>query len=203
MTTLSERHTSQSSEIARLRGRVRGLALSVVVLVVALLGVGAWTVYDSVAAGEDSMAAGERVFVSGTSGGDECTWSGMRGRNDDDPATHVWMGTLMCPSEMSDTRVSGIEEWELVEPFYYTEYLGEPHSGRFEASITLSTDEGAWRGEGFGSDLWRSGQSGLKTTFYAEYAGEGAYEGLIYREWGTQYPGSNGYWITGYIEPAE
>lgn len=196
MTTLSERQTGQSSEIARLRGRVRGLATSVVVLMVALLGVGAWSVYDS-------AAAGETVFVAGTSGGDECTWSGMRGLQDDEPATNVRMGTLMCPSEMSDPRVSGVEEWELVEPFYYTEYLLEAHSARFEASVTLTTDEGVWRGEGFGSDLWRSGQSGLKTTFYAEYIGEGAYEGLIYREWGTQYPGSNGYLITGYIEPAE
>lgn len=152
---------------------------------------------------DDVTTTEDTVFVRGTSGGSECSWSERDLREDDDPTIDVYTGTLVCPSEMSDPRVSGIEEWELTEPFYYTNYLGEPETGRFEASATLTTDDGVWRGDGFGSDMRGPGGSGLRTTFYVEYVGEGAYEGLTYREWGAQYPGSDHYLIVGYIEPAE
>jgi hypothetical protein len=151
--------------------------------------------------GGDSGSPGERTPVFGTSEGKRCWWSGQQLLEDDDPTTDIWLGTLVCPVEMSDPRVSGEEEWELKEP-YYIEYLSSPPTGRFEASVILTTDDGVWRGEGFGGDLWDE-QGGLSTAFYVEFIGEGAYEGLIYREWGAQYPGSNGYLTTGYIESAD
>ncbi|MFO7959767.1 MAG: hypothetical protein R6U94_02330 [Nitriliruptoraceae bacterium] len=43
----------------------------------------------------------------------------------------------------------------------------------------------------------------LTTAFYAEYVGEGAYDGLLYRVWGSQHPESNGYRLSGYIAPIE
>ena len=155
---------------------------------------------DSSESEGDTGLAGERVFVVGTSGGSRCRWEGQRSQSADDPEITILLGTLICPAEMSDPRVSGEERWELTDP-YYIEYLYSPPTGRFEASIVLTTADGVWRGEGFGGDLWDE-QGGLHTAFYAEYVGEGPYAGLIYREWGAQYPGSNGYLITGYIEPA-
>lgn len=160
-------------------------------------------------AGDDAVAAaaesdtGDMVFVHGTSGGSECAWAEQESQRDDDPATIVYRGTLRCRSDMSDPRVSGIEEWHFVEPFFYTEFVGDSPTGRFEASTTLDTGDGVWRGSGFGADLWAAGQTDLRTAFFVEYAGEGAYEGLVYRAWGAQHPGSDGYMIVGYIQPAE
>ena len=145
----------------------------------------------------------DMVFVHGTSGGTECSWRDRTSRRDGDWT--VFEGTLMCISEMSDRRVSGVEEWEMKEPFYYTYMAGAPETGRFEASTTLVTDGGIWRGEGFGSDLWGpdGSNANLKTTFFAEYVGEGGYEGLLYRVWGSQHPDSDGYMVVGYITPTE
>ena len=106
----------------------------------------------------------------------------------------------ICSEAPQDPRVTGEEEWILTDP-YYIEYTSSPATGRFEASVVLTTADGVWRGEGFGADLWDE-LDRIRTAFYAEYVGEGPYEGLIYREWGAQYPGSDGYLVTGYIEPA-
>jgi hypothetical protein len=142
-----------------------------------------------------------RIPVVGTSGGRECGQSEWQQLPADIPGTKTYLGTLVCPaSGMSDPRVAGVEEWKLTKP--YVEYTSAPPTGRFEASVVLTTEDGVWRGEGFGMDLWDE-QWALHTTFYAEYVGEGPYEGLVYREWGAQYPGSNGYLISGYIEPAD
>jgi hypothetical protein len=149
----------------------------------------------------DAALPNGRVPVVGTSEGRECRWEGQRSQQTDDPTIAIMLGTLICPSEMSDPRVSGEERWELKDP-HYIWYTSVPNTGRFEASVVLTTEDGIWRGEGFGSDLWDD-QGGLHTTFYAEYIGEGSYEGFVYREWGAQYPGSDGYLITGYIEPAD
>lgn len=146
----------------------------------------------------------DTVFVYGSDAGVGCTWQDQVWIEDDNPTTNVYAGTLLCTSEMSDPRVSGVEEWEMKEPFFYTELLSGPSTGRFEASVTLATDDGVWRGEGFGGDLWGEGGSAdLKTAFYAEYVGDGAYDGLLYRVWGSQHPESNGYRLSGYIAPIE
>jgi hypothetical protein len=46
MTALTERQTQGSPEIDRLHRRVRALTITVVVLAVALVGLGAWMIYD-------------------------------------------------------------------------------------------------------------------------------------------------------------
>lgn len=141
----------------------------------------------------------QAVFVHGTA--PDCGWpdQALAARTE---ATTTWLGTLHCTSDMSDPRVAGTEEWELTAPFFYTEYFQGPKTAAFKASVTLTTEEGMWRGQGFGVDMWVQGVI-PRTTFFAEYVGEGAYEGLIYREWGANHPRSDGYLITGYILPTE
>lgn len=58
MTTLTDSQTKGSADIGRLQGRIRGLTITVVVLAVALLGLGAWMIYDY-AAGSDTAVTGE------------------------------------------------------------------------------------------------------------------------------------------------
>ena len=110
-------------------------------------------------------------------------------------------GVFRCRSEMSDPRVTGWVDWTL-DP-YYIYYTTPPRTGRMEASAALTPDEGggSWRGTGFGVDIWND--DGLSTVFHTEYIGEGEYEGLVYREWGSQKPGSDGYEVIGYIQDAE
>ena len=96
----------------------------------------------------------------------------------------------------------GVQKWQLTEP-HYIYSSSSPNTGRFEATVVLTNEDGTWRGEGFGGgDLWDE-LGGLSTVYYVEFVGEGSYEGLIYREWGAQHPGSNGYMTFGYIEPAD
>lgn len=58
MTALHEMPTRESSETRTLESRVRGLTITVIVLAVALLGLGAWTIYDY-ATGSDMAVPGE------------------------------------------------------------------------------------------------------------------------------------------------
>lgn len=58
VTMLTGSQTTGSPEIGRLRGRIRGLTITVVVLAVALLGLGAWMIYDY-AAGSDTSVTGD------------------------------------------------------------------------------------------------------------------------------------------------
>jgi hypothetical protein len=148
----------------------------------------------------DSAAADNREFVQGYSQG--CTWPEEQEVTDDNPDIDVWEGVLSCRDEMSDPRVTGEEEWTLVEPSYI-HYTTIPQTARFEASVVLTPDEGegTWRGEGFGADLWSG--DGLHTVLHGEYTGEGEYEGLVYHIWGSQQPETGRYELVGYIEPAD
>lgn len=58
VTTLTDSQTKGSPEIGRLKGRIRGLTITVVVLAVALLGLGAWMIYDY-ATGPDTAVTGD------------------------------------------------------------------------------------------------------------------------------------------------
>jgi hypothetical protein len=58
VTTLTGSQTKKSAEIERLQGRIRGLTMTVVLLAIALLGLGAWIIYDSVA-GSDTAVTGD------------------------------------------------------------------------------------------------------------------------------------------------
>ncbi len=151
----------------------------------------------------ETAATDDMVFVHGTSNATECWWQDQSQTEGEDPTIEVIEGTLMCRSEMSDPRVSGVEEWEMTAPFFYTYLSGTPETGRFEATTTLETADGVWRGKGFGSDLWDADGVGLKTSAFAEYVGEGGYEGLLYRVWASQHPESDGYMLVGYITPIE
>lgn len=58
MTTLSERPTQESPVSREVQGRIRGLIMTVVVLAVALLGLGSWMIYDY-ATGSDTAVTGD------------------------------------------------------------------------------------------------------------------------------------------------
>lgn len=59
MTALTERpDVAESSELQRAHGRIRALTITVVVLAVALVGLGAWVIYDQVA-DTDTSVTGE------------------------------------------------------------------------------------------------------------------------------------------------
>ena len=150
---------------------------------------------------DSSAAADSREFVQGYGVG-ECTWPEEQEVTDDNPDIDVWEGVLLCREQMSDPRVTGAEEWTLVDT-NYIHYKTIPQTGRFEASVVLTPDEGegTWRGEGFGADLWS--EDGLHTVFHGEYAGEGDYEGLVYRVWGSQQPETGRYELVGYMQPAD
>lgn len=149
----------------------------------------------------DDSAAEDRVYVQGYGVG--CTWPEERQIADDNPDIDVWEGVLSCRDEMSDPRVTGDEEWTLVDP-YFIHYTTAPQTTRFEASVVLTPDEGegTWRGEGFGADIFTE-QGTIHTVFHGEYLGEGEYEGLVYRIWGSQQPETPRYEIVGYIQPVE
>jgi hypothetical protein len=150
---------------------------------------------------DSSAATDNREYVQGYGVG-ECTWPEEYEVTDDNPDIDVWEGVLLCREQMSDPRVTGEEEWTLVDT-NYIHYTTIPQTGRFEASVVLTPDEGegTWRGEGFGTDIWSG--DGLHTVLHGEYAGEGEYEGLIYRVWGSQQPETGRYELVGYIEPAD
>jgi hypothetical protein len=124
----------------------------------------------------------------------------------------VYDGGFSCPDvRSSDPRLIGDVELTLVGA-RYVDYLPSPNipqTGRFEYTIVLTTDDGErWSGEGFGIDMWDI-EGTLYTVFYDELAGEGKYEGLLYREWGMQQPNVydgttttlyDGYFTSGWIE---
>jgi hypothetical protein len=141
-----------------------------------------------------------RVFVHGYSQ-QGCTLLNEKSVPNDDPDIDLIEGVFRCRDEMSDPRVTGWVDWTL-DP-YYIYYTTPPRTGRMEASPALTPDEGggSWRGTGFGVDIWND--DGLSTVFHNEYIGEGEYEGLVYRQWGSQKPGSDGYELIGYIQDAE
>jgi hypothetical protein len=140
-----------------------------------------------------------RVFVHGYSEG--CDLLNETSVPNDNPDIDLLEGVFSCRDEMSDPRVTGTVDWTL-DP-YYIHYTTTPMTGRMEASPVLTPDQGdgTWSGEGFGVDIWKG--DGLSTVYYNEFIGEGEYDGLVYREWGTQRPGSDGYEIVGYIQPAD
>ena len=124
----------------------------------------------------------------------------------------VYDGRFTCPEvRYSDPRLVGDVELTLVGARYVAYAAGStiPGTARFEYTAVLTTDDGErWSGEGFGVDLYDS-EGVLHTVFYDELAGEGRYDGLIFREWGMQQPalydGStptpyDGYFISGWIE---
>lgn len=176
-------------------------ATAVIAVIVAVAAAVAALAGCSTSDTDDSAAEDNRVYVQGYGVG-ECTWPEEREVTDDNADIDVWQGVMLCREEMSDLRVTGEEEWRMVDP-YYIHYTTTPWTGRIEASVVLTPDEGEgiWRGEGFGVDLWSEG--GLHTVFHAEYAGEGEYEGLVYRVWGSQQPETSRYELVGYIEPAD
>ena len=124
----------------------------------------------------------------------------------------VYGGGFSCPDvRYSDPRLIGDVEFTLVGARYvdYPSAPNLPQTGRFEYTAVLTTVDGErWTGEGFGIDLYDV-EGTLHTVFYDELAGEGKYEGLVYREWGMQQPtlydGTtttlyDGYFTSGWIE---
>lgn len=193
--TPSAHTTGRPPARARLR-RTTAVAASVAVAAAGLALAGC-----STSSTTDSTAADNREYVQGYGVG-ECTWPEEQEVTDDNPNIDVWEGVMLCRDEMSDPRVTGEEQWRMADP-YYIHYTTTPWTGRIEASVVLTPDEGegTWRGEGFGVDLWSEG--GLHTVFHAEYVGQGEYEGLVYRVWGSQQPETGRYELVGYIEPAD
>ena len=136
-TTLHTKSAPEHTDRTRPRSPWPWIAALVVVAVVAA-GAG------FLAAGLEDTATvlGEgRVPVIGTEQlPRDCTWDSQR------TTDSVITGTLICgPIEMSDSRVSGTEEWEMIDP-YYIWY--RPETGRFNASVVLTNEEGVWRGLG-------------------------------------------------------
>lgn len=128
----------------------------------------------------------------------ECTGP-MTALPGEDPNVVRYEATFTCgPNEMSDPRVTGTETWE----FYDFVWVKEPEMLQWWADVTLTTDEGVWRGRGFGGDLFDDAGR-LHTTFYAEFDGEGPYDGLTYQEWGAQSPELGGYQLSGLIRPSD
>jgi hypothetical protein len=124
----------------------------------------------------------------------------------------VYSGGFSCPGvRSSDPRLDGDVELTLVGAGYadYLPNSGIPETGRFEISVVLTTNDGErWSGDGFGVDLY-DGEGTIHTVYYTELAGEGKYDGLIYREWGMQQPRVygdspttlyDGYFASGWIE---
>ena len=107
-----------------------------------------------------------------------------------------------CADTMSDPRVTGTQDFVSV-----TKYVDENTGGIwFAEEMTLTTDEGTWRGTGWGIvDLegvlpWAEG---LWPFNYGEahYTGEGPYEGLEYHYFVA---GSNNQAaVTGWINTVE
>lgn len=164
------------------RGESGGVAASVTETA------GAETVVASV------PASSGRIYVSGTA---ECDWT-------DGPATTregktvLHTGTLTCIEKMSDPRVSGQDDIQLIET-----YIPEHKIARFVCeSETLTTNGGTWRGDCYGSEYWDR-QGGLFTNGHASLRGEGAFDGLTYEVLFTQAPGGGPYLYVGYIESAE
>ncbi len=58
MTTLTDRRTQESPDLERLHARIRNLTITVIVLAIALLGLGAWMVYDYTT-GSDTAVTGD------------------------------------------------------------------------------------------------------------------------------------------------
>jgi len=124
----------------------------------------------------------------------------------------VFGGRFFCPDvRYSDPRLNG-DAWLTLTGALYVDYLAGPtipETGRFEFSIVQTTDDGErWSGDGFGIDLYDIDGT-IRTVYFAELAGEGRYEGLVYREWGMQQPtvyeGTtttlyDGYFTSGWIE---
>lgn len=63
MTTSIEEQSAESPPIGRLRNRVRVLTATVIALAVALLSLAAWTVYDSAAESDTTVAGGIETLV--------------------------------------------------------------------------------------------------------------------------------------------
>jgi len=57
MTTVAERQAQQPAEFERLKGRLRGLTIAVIVLAVALASLGAWTIYEMTSTSENSVTS--------------------------------------------------------------------------------------------------------------------------------------------------
>lgn len=124
----------------------------------------------------------------------------------------VYSGGFSCPDvRYSDPRLTGDVELTLIGARYVDYPAGPnvPKTGRFEYTAVLTTDDGdRWSGDGFGVDLFDA-EGTLHTVYYDELAGEGKYEGLVFREWGMQQPtlydGTtttlyDGYFASGWIE---
>jgi hypothetical protein len=125
--------------------------------VVAAATVGLMMAGCSTSSTTDSAAADNREFVQGYSQG--CTWPEEQEVTDDNPDIDVWEGVLSCRDEMSDPRVTGEEEWTLVEPSYI-HYTTIPQTARFEASVVLTPDEG----EGTANTPVKASTKGSSTT---------------------------------------
>ena len=104
---------------------------------------------------------------------------------------------VLCTVTASDARVSGQEEGSGTYVMF-----GDANVAQWTCEeMTLTSEGGTWRGSCWGTDTWDE-QDNLWTSGLATYQGEGAYEGLVYREFIAQWPGSGGYVYVGWLEPS-
>lgn len=142
--------------------------------------------------------AAERVVVYGNL---DCGIENISQANEGE--TTVYRGTLVCRHQMSDPRVSGLEESDMT--VVYLQTPGLEMDKWIYPTGRLTNDGGTWRASGWGSEFWDEEGENLRTSGTSYYLGEGGYAGLVYRLLYAQGPETApyGYLAAGWIEPAE
>jgi hypothetical protein len=108
----------------------------------------------------------------------------------------TFSGRFACDETMSDPRVTGRNEMKMT-----LVQAAEPKMDYFVCEdATLTTEDGTWRGECYGSEFW-SEDGTVYTTGHATLVGDGAYDGLVYHQLFTQPGEGDDYLYVGFIEP--
>jgi len=138
----------------------------------------------------------------------------------DDGSALVY-GTMSCQRTSMDTSMEGENE-VVLEHFRCAYAVNDPRldgaildgdftttfepadapSARWEATVTMTKDDGSWHGHCLGAlVLWKTGPGGPYNYGECTFTGSGAYEGLVYHELGAG--GNAVLTLAGSIEQAE
>lgn len=142
----------------------------------------------------------DRVPVTGAT--KDCGLQDLR-TTDTSGGVQTQTATLHCTYEMSDPRVSGLEEAKLT--MHWVQGANPEVDYYLVEDDVLTNDGGTWRGSGWGSEY--NDESGdWYTTGTSLFVGEGGYAGLSYRmllaREGLALAGRP-YMVSGWIEPTD